>query len=280
MLRSRFYIVILIALVSCNSNEKNKKPIARVFETYLYQDDLEKVIPQRITQDDSALFVSSYINQWAKEALLSQKAALNLQEDEKESIDALVGKYRQDLLVNKYKEAIINQELDTVITESQLKHFYVNNKEIFKLNEELIKFKYIHFSDKLRNAKEFAKLFRANTKKATAKIITQKLQLKTCALNDSTWLKYSDVIRATPFFKSLQKSSFLKKNYYFKENDSTGVYLIIVKDVLLRNQTAPMRYAIPIARRMILHKRKLKLFKKIEETLTEDAIKNKNFQIY
>jgi hypothetical protein len=31
---------------------------------------------------------------------------------------------------------------------------------------------------------------------------------------------------------------------------------------------------------MILHKRKLELLRKIEETLTEDAIKNKEFEIY
>ena len=279
MLRISIYIGILLVLFSCNKGSQNNTPIARVYDVYLYQEDLKEILQNQIEQD-SALIVSSYINQWAKEQLLFHKAKINLDEKEKENIDALVNHYHKDLLVSKYKEAIINQELDTVITQNNITSFYIKNKEIFKLNEELIKIKYIHFSEQIKNSSEFVKLFRMNSKEANTKILKQELQLKLCDLNDSTWVRYTDVIKKVPFFKSLKKSSFLNKNYYFKENDSTGVYLIIVKDVLLRNQTSPLSYATPIIKQMILHKRKLELFKKIEETLTEDAIKNKNFQIY
>ena len=53
-----------------------------------------------------------------------------------------------------------------------------------------------------------------------------------------------------------------------------------VKDVLSRGQTAPMSYVLPTVKQMILHRRKLELLKKIEETLIEDAITNKEFEIY
>ncbi len=280
MLKSIIFVGVLVVMFSCNTQEENKKPIARVYNEYLYQDDLEKIMPRQLAKEDSALFVSSYINDWAKEQLLFQKSKINILGDEKENIDVLVRRYHQDLLVNTYKEGIINQELDTVITARQFKDFYSKNKEIFKLNEELVKLKYIHFGNAILNSKEFIELFKSNTQEADSKIIAKKLQLKSFSLNDSIWIKYTDIAKKVPFFKSLKKDQFLKKNTYFKENDSTGVYLVKVKGVLLRNQIAPMSYAKPIIKQMLLHKRKLELFKKIEETLTEDAIKNKNFQIY
>ena len=73
---------------------------------------------------------------------------------------------------------------------------------------------------------------------------------------------------------------FLNKTKFFKKEDSLGVYLVAVKDALNRNQTAPKSYVLQTVKQMILHKRKLDLLKKIEQTLMEDAINNKEFEIY
>ena len=265
--------------VSCVNNQKDKTPIAKVHDTFLYKEDIEAILPEKLAKDDSLLFVSSFINKWAKEQLLLNKAKINL-DTQKEDINKLVEQYRQDLLINKYKEAIVKQELDTLVTQVDIDSFYKNNKEIFKLNEELIKFRYIHFGNDILNSKEFISLFKDDNKESNTKILEQKLQLKDYNLNDSIWIKYDDVIKKTTFIKSYNKQTFLKKNKFIKKEDSTGVYLIKVKNVLLRNQIAPVSYALPTIKQMILHKRKLELLRKIEETLTEDAIKNKEFQIY
>ena len=76
------------------------------------------------------------------------------------------------------------------------------------------------------------------------------------------------------------KDQILKKSKFLQKEDSLGVYLVAVKDALKKNQTAPMSYSIPTIKQMILHRRKLDLYKKIGETLVEDAINNKEFEIY
>lgn len=267
-------------MMSCVNHDNTKTPIAKVNDNYLYKEDLNTILPDNLIKEDSLLFVSSYIDKWAKRKLLLNKASINLNENEEESINKLVQQYKQDLLINKYKEAIVKQELDTFVTQNQIDSFYLENKEIFKLNEELIKFRYIYFGNDIMNPKEFISLFKSDDKKSDTKIIEQELQLKSYNLNDSIWIKYDEVIRKTPFIKNISKNKFLRKNKIIEKEDSTGVYLVKVKDVLLRNQTAPVSYALPTIKQMILHKRKLELLRKIEETLTEDAIKNKEFQIY
>ena len=272
-------LIVLIVIVSCVNKEVEKIPIARVHNHILLKEDIEAIVPEGLSKDDSLLFVSSFINKWAKEQLLLKKAKINL-DKESDDINKLVEQYRQDLLINKYKEAIVKQELDTLVTQVDIDSFYAKNKEIFKLNEELLKLRYIYLGSDVLNPKEFITLFKADDKESNAKILEQKLQLKSYNLNDSIWIRYDDIIEKTSFIKSFDKNTFLKKNKFIKKEDSTGVYLVKVKDVLLRNQTAPMSYAVPTIKRMILHKRKLELLRKIEETLTEDAIKNKEFQIY
>ena len=264
---------------ACNTSQEETMPVAKVFDSFLYETDILEILPSNISKEDSLVFVKNYINNWAKEQLLVQKAKINLQE-EKEQINTLVNQYHRDLLINKYKEAVVKQELDTLVTDADIKKFYEDNKEIFKLNEALVKFRYIYFDKNINNSKELIALFRENDYPSDQEIMKQELQLKSHNLNDSIWVKYDDVIKNATFLKSYDKNDFLQKSKFIQKEDSTGVYLVKIKDVLLRNDTAPMSYALPTIKQMIFHKRKLELLKKIEETLTEDAIKNKEFQIY
>ncbi len=279
MQRYGVYILFFVITIACIKHENNKTPIAKVHDSFLYKEDIKDIIPEKLAKEDSLLFVISYINKWAKQQLLLKKAEINL-DTEEESIHKLVEQYKQDLLINKYKEAIVKQELDTLITQVDIDSFYIENKEIFKLNEELVKFRYIHFGNDILNPKEFISLFKSDNDESDTKIIEQELQLKSYSLNDSIWIKYDEVIRKSPFIKKYDKNKFLRKNKFIEKEDSSGTYLVKVKDVLLRNQTAPISYALPTIKQMILHKRKLQLLRQIEETLTNDAIKNKEFQIY
>jgi len=83
-----------------------------------------------------------------------------------------------------------------------------------------------------------------------------------------------------PKFKEESREYLLKKSKYIQKEDSLGLYLVAVKDVLKRNDIAPKNYITPTIRQMILHKRKLELIRDIEKTLLNDAIQNKNFKEY
>ena len=76
------------------------------------------------------------------------------------------------------------------------------------------------------------------------------------------------------------KEKMLKKTKFIQKQDSLGLYLVIVKDVLLRNQIAPLSYIEPTIKQMILHQRKLQLIRDIEKIIVKDAIQNKNFKIH
>ena len=279
MIKSLTYSLALIFIVaSCSNKEDDKEAIARVYDTYLYDSDVSELLPNNFSKQDSLLLVTNYINSWAKDQLLLKKAKINL--NDKENIEELVNKYRQDILIDKYKGAAVSQYLDTVVTNEDITIFYNENKEIFKLNEELVKFKYIYIGNDLLNPEDFTTLFKSNKKKDIDSLVSQEIQLKSFNFNDSIWIRLEDVMNKISAFDKTDKSLFLKKTSFFKKEDSLGVYLVAVKDALKRNETAPQSYVLPTIKQMILHKRKLDLLKKIEQTLMEDAINNKEFEIY
>ena len=76
------------------------------------------------------------------------------------------------------------------------------------------------------------------------------------------------------------KENLLNKTKFIKKQDSLGLYLVAINDVLIRNDTAPLSYIKPTIKQMILHRRKIELIRDIEKILVKDATKNNNFKIY
>ncbi|MFA5297351.1 MAG: peptidyl-prolyl cis-trans isomerase [Lutibacter sp.] len=276
------FLLALILLQSCDyfTFKKDKRqPVARVNDTYLYKDELTAVFSKDITKQDSILLVRNYINNWVKQQLLLSKAQLNL-ENKKGEFEDLVKQYREDLFINSYKEAVVKQYLDPNITEDDIDQFYLDNNEIFKLNEELIKMKFIKIGKDVLNKNELIKLFKSTSKADFRRLQEKEIFLESHHLNDSIWIKYSDLINEVPIFKTEDKQQLLKKDNFIQKEDSLSLYLVAIKQVLQRNEIAPKSYIKPTIKQMILHQRKLLLLRNIEETLIKDATKKQQFEIY
>lgn len=272
---SIFYILLLL-IISCNQQEVDKNAIARVYDNYLYEYNIEKKIPKNLSKEDSLVLRQSLINTWATEQLLLYKAKINI-EDENDEINKLVENYRKELIIDKYKQAVLQQNLDTVLQDEDIVKYYEKNKSVYKLNEDLIQLRYIHFSKDLNDKKEIIKLFKSKDKESLMELINMELEFNSFNFNDSIWISLNSAKKKLPFMNLENK---IKKNKFIQKEDSLGVYLVAVKNVLKRNEIAPKSYVLPLIRQMILHQRKLELTKKIEQTLVNDAINKKQFEQY
>ena len=282
MKRITILLLIISSLASCNyfvvqeKEEKSSEIIAIVNTEKLFREDLKNVLPQNISREDSLVLVKSFINDWAIKQLLLNKAGNNNSLEDINEINDLVKDYRESLLINNYKEMLINQQLDTVIKEAEIKDFYLKSKGNFRLNEELIKVKYLHFDHKVISKKEFLKLFKSEEIEDLEALEKQQLSFKYYQFNDSIWTQLDKVLLKLPF----SKENLLKKTKLLQKQDSIGLYLVAIKDVLVRNDTAPLSYIKPTIKQMILHKRKIELIRDIEKIIVKDATKNNNFKVY
>ena len=158
----------VIFLISCDlfkiqEKQRSDNEILAIVNTEkFFKKDLTILLPQNINKIDSQLLVKSYIQDWAVKKLLLEKAENNSSLETVIQIDDLVKDYKESLLINNYKEQLVKQKLDTVVTEEELEEYYFLNKENFKLNEELVKIKFLCVNNTINDKKEILRLFKSD----------------------------------------------------------------------------------------------------------------------
>ena len=272
-----------ILLFSCSTSTKDDTvldPIARVSDVYLEKDSLRNAMPKGLSEADSILYANAFINKWAKQKLLIDKAKLNLTKTQTTAIEELVRQYRNDMLINKYKEAVVTQELDTIITKQEMGAFYEKNKSDLLLNEPIVQVKYINFDKKNLDLAKIKKLFISKKAADVKALQALEMTMNTTNLNDSVWHKISGLYDKIPNFYPELKEKLLKKTKTVQLEDSLTVSLVAVKAIKHKNDVAPLQFEKGTIRQILLHKRKLELLKQIEKDLLEDAIINKKFETF
>ncbi len=259
---------------------QTEDPIARVNENYLYKDDLKDVVPLGTPKEDSTLMVNAYIERWARRLLLMDGALVNLSEEKQNEFSKLVEQYKNDLYTKAYLEGLVKKSIDSVVSRETAELFYEANKESFKLNDDLIQFRYVSLPlnpINLDTIKMRFKRFEAKDKKYLDSI---SVQFKSYALSDSLWVKLSRVTEKIPILNNRDKNELLKKTNFLQLKDSLNLYLMLVNDVRFQNDYAPLDYVNSSIKKIVINKRKLELIKQLENDITTDAIKNNTFQIY
>ena len=274
-------IINLIVLCSCDfiNQENLDTPIARVNDSYLYQKDIKNLIFENTSKDDSTLIVANFINRWATKQLLIDQSIINLTQEKQVAYNNLVNQYKTDLYIEAYKSSIVAKQLDSVITFEELEKFYNQNKENFKLNDNLLKIRYIHIDENFSNTKELVEKFKRFDSIDKNELTKLSIKFKAFNLNDSIWIKNDLLIRVLPVLKQ-NNIQVLKKTNFTQLQDSLGVYLVKIEAVLKTNDIAPLSYVKPTIEQIVINKRKQEILKKIEKEITIDAIKNKNFELF
>jgi len=269
-------------LQSCNYYEatEEREVVARVNENYLYKEDIQALIGENVTEEDSILIVSNFITRWATQQLLIDRAKFNLSSEVQKEFDELVKNYKNELYTKAYADALVAKKLDTSFNESEIEAFYEEHLENFRLNEDLVKLRFINLDKNSLDFKDVKRKFIRFNEEDKADLDKIALQFKAFSFNDSVWVSTTSVFNRIGPLSDSNKSQLLKKSNFLELEDSLEVYLVYVNDVLLRNDQAPLEYANPTIKQIILNKRKAELVKELEKDITRDAIENKQFEIY
>ncbi len=275
--------VLLALAASCDfirEEEPTNLPIARVGERYLYQDDVTSFLAEGISKEDSVSFVTNYINHWASKQLLLSKAKVNLPEHKLAEFDALVADYRTDLYTRAYKEALVQQGSDTLITDMQLARFYEAEKENFRLKEKLVRIRFVQLPKQFLNKEAVVQSLKNFKESDIAFLDSIGVHFNKLNFNDSLWISASRVINEIPPLTVENQDAYLKNSQFFELEDALGVYLAKITGVLEVNDVAPLSYIEPTIRQVILSRRKLDYIKKLETEIIDEAIKKKEFEVY
>lgn len=275
------YIAFISVLTSCEYFQKEQplNTVATVGDAYLSQDDIADLLPEEYTAQDSTIIVSSYINNWATERLLMQKARKNISLDKQDQMDKLIEKYKFELYSQAYKQELTKQNLDTLIPENSIVTYFQEHEKDFKLNEDLVQFRYVQLDPSYAEISKVSSLFMKGDSTSLRQLDSLQLGFKSLFLNDSIWVKKKTVFDRVSPITPANENWYIKDKKYWKLEDSVGVYLVRFNNVLRRGDNAPLSYIRPTIKQVLLNRRKLNYIKKLEKELLDDAIKSKKFQI-
>ena len=243
-------------------------------------EDIDHSLFDGLNKEDSLFQIQNIINDWATRKLLEDGAYINLNDQKQQQFESLIQNYKSDLYTSAYIEALVKKNLDTVISHEQHKEFYKKNEELFVLNEDLVKLRYINHDVKMSNASEIRSRFISYNNEDKAVLDTLSVKFKSFFLNDSVWVKWDEVINKINPLKNYSNKVLLKKLNFVEFKDTLGLYLVKVNEVINRGRKAPISYALPTIEQIILNRRKLKLINQLKSEIVNDAIKNKKFEIY
>ena len=271
-----------LILGACNLRPAplEENPLARVNEAFLFEKDIDFSFVQGQSELDSIIYVQNIINNWATTQLLIEGANLNLTKEKQTEFEQLVQQYKRDLYTSAYIEALVNNNLDTLISNQELEDVYTSNKQLFVLKEDLLKMRYLNVNAKLSNLKEVKTRFKRFNEEDKKRLDSTSIQFNSFYLKDSIWIKSEQVISKIKPLQLGFNKVLLKKPNFIQLKDSLGLYLMQINEVLERGNQAPMEYVLPTLKQIVINNRKLKLIKQLKSDIVNDAIKNKKFEIY
>ena len=276
----RFILIILILFfsVSCDklANNNSNDLVARAGGNFLYTNDL----PVFESKDDSLRKFSNFIESWAKEKVLYDLSLVNLSQSKKNQIDQLVDNYKIDLYINSYKDLIVNTRIDSIVTDAQIDSFYNLNNKSFKLNENLVKYRYVKVPNDNINLNRIRSNIIRISNEDRQFLDSLNFQFADLKLNDSIWFTERDVISSIEFINQQNKFRYLIKNRLFTIEDFQYVNFFIVKDILKSGNIPPISYLYERIKSTIINQRKLQLLQSLNKEILNDALKSRKYEVF
>lgn len=121
-------LVFLMAFVSCNNvnNGNGDRVVASIYDKTLHQSDLQSVLYEGISVNDSLVRTKAFINNWIRVQLIIHQAEKNIDKSELD-FSRQIEDYRNSLIIYKYESQLIEQNLDTVVSDEEIAKYLEDN---------------------------------------------------------------------------------------------------------------------------------------------------------
>ena len=275
------YIFLFFIIFSCDYSKNNEERfIARVGNYYLTKSEVYDQVPKNLSKVDSNKLVKNIIEKWALNKLLMQNAELNMTDLEKKNIDNISNAYKENLIINKYKNKISYNNPDTLIKDDEVVNFYTKNSNNFKLYDEIIKGRYVKLNKNNFNINEIKRRFNRFNVSDKVFFDSISIQLLNYYLKDSVWINKTLFFNKIPKLKKNEIQRIVKNSLFYIKEDSLALYLIKINNYKKADDYAPLDYIYNRIKELISNKKKINYLNKVDKELIDEAINKNVFEIY
>ena len=259
---------------------QGRKAVARVNDVYLYQDELAGIVSDRVSKEDSALRVATYIESWIRKQLLISQAMKTIDINEAE-VERKVLEYRYTLIGYEYQNFYINKNLDDSVADSEVQKYYNDHIDNFILKQNIVRGTFIVVPKGAPRTNRLKDLIYSAKEKDITELRSFCLSFSTAYhIADSSWMEFDKLVVGSPLAEIPNKVQFLKSNPYYETSDAESLYYLKVDEYKISDNVSPLEFVREEIKNIILNKRKVELAKKLEDDVYENAAKRKDFEVY
>lgn len=274
--------LLVVFITGCSqlfNGNHNDKIIAVVGNKKLTYSELKMAVPADMKEIDSISFAQNYIEKWVRNQLLLEKAELNMDRETQQSIDIMIENYRTSLFLFKYQQMLIQEKLDTIVTEAQIEEYYKKHAGNFRLDSNVVKAIFVQIPKSLHDGYQVSNWIKKQTEENMISLEDYCYQNARNFYMGEEWQYFNAILEYIPRNVSNQEQ-FLKYNRYLEASDSLYRYYLAITDYKLKSDTTPLLFVKPQINDILINHRKVKLIKDLEINIYNDAVNQQKFTIY
>lgn len=274
-------IMFLAVLTGCRKTgaeleEPEPVMLAQVFHYKLFLDDIRDLIQGYETPEDSIQQVRSITEHWVRDRLVLVEAEKSLPKDV--NMSKLLEDYRQSLLRHFFEQGIIEERLDTVITEADLEAYYETNKENHKLDAGIWRGYFFKIHRPATRADKILQWWRTFPSRYQDEVLKYMAKNAITQWADtSAWQEMKMVAQLFPPGTLSPES--MRSNRSIVREDREYLYLLFPLAVHHAQDIAPLSRIREQVARFILHQRELALLEQIKKEIYDRDIQHEQVKI-
>ena len=266
-----FFFILTISAFACSDKggDVKRTPVLEVEGKFLYQDEIDQIIPATASLIDSADIAERYIKKWVTDVLVYENAKRNI--NKLNDIEKRVEEYRKSLIINEYEQALIKERLSGVVTEDEMKKFYETYKSQLISQENLIKGLLLIVPKNAPQIDKVREWVRLSNTKSLENI--EKHSLKNAISYDyfmNNWTSFGEILKKAPF-RIEDSGVFVRSTSFAETSDSTKMYLLRIVSSIPTGQTEPYDLAKKKISSILLNKKKSDFIIQFENDIYKDA---------
>jgi hypothetical protein len=265
---------LAVSLISCQTKveEPNANVLVQVAGASLYKSDLQNALPSGLSGDDSIRYADDFIRSWVEDALLYDVAEKNIPNTLE--INRLVETYRHTLIVHAYQQELIKQRFSTEMPEQELRDYYENHLDLFRLERPLVRGLFLKVPLKAPQLAAVRQWYRDTTQVAVENI--EKYSLKYSLAYDyfyNRWVPLDDLLGKIPL-KETNPETYIQTHRHIEVTDTIAHYFLHITDFLSAGDACPYDHARPQVLELLANRKKTEYIRQVKADLYDEAIRD------
>jgi hypothetical protein len=175
---------------------------------------------------------------------------------------------------------MVEQQLDTVLSDSEVQTYYYQYKQDFQLQDPIVKgvyFRILRSSNRLREFRDVAHSYGDLAYKRLVDLGAQVAEYTDSF--EENWLSFPLLMQKMPGIVQDPKQ-FLQRYKYLEAEDDRYFHFARIIDFKLPGESAPLEFVKQEIRDILLNKRKMDFLKQLEESIYNEAVIQNDVEVY